>query len=353
MTGLNIKLDEPLVPPRLIQSSPLPKAMQQAINQHRQTIQAILAQQDPRLLCVVGPCSVHDPGAMMDYASRLMNVVQQTRDQLVIVMRVYLEKPRTIGGWKGYINDPSLDDRCDINEGIQRSRELLLRVNELGLPVATEFIDPLLAVYTQDLVSWGAIGARTSESQIHRQLVSGLTMPVGFKNATSGDVMSAINSVKAAAMPNLRVTINPHGQAVVSRTTGNAHTHLILRGGTQGPNYHAHAVNQAIDELQQANCNTSVMIDCSHDNSGKDYRQQARVLNAVQQQVRSNTAITGVMLESHLQPGKQPIGELSTLRYGQSITDGCMGWEETESLLLNLADTIKRERLTQIKEPLV
>jgi 3-deoxy-7-phosphoheptulonate synthase len=293
-------------------------------------------------LVIVGPCSVHDVAAAEEYAGALMQIRERLRDRLEIVMRVYFEKPRTTVGWKGLINDPHLDGSYDINTGLRRARGLLLQLAERGLPAATELLDPIVPQYIADLVSWTAIGARTTESQTHREMASGLSMPIGFKNGTDGGVAIAINAMEAAARPHHFLGINRQGHASIVSTTGNPDGHLVLRGGGSGTNFHAEAIAEAAGQLRAADLPQRLMVDCSHGNSNKDYRRQGEVLEAVASQVRDGSkAILGVMLESHLVAGNQKLpADLNKLTYGQSITDACIDLATTESLLNDLAATV-------------
>ena len=308
----------------------------------RQEIQAVLEGRDHRKLVIVGPCSIHDPTAALDYAARLLALRERVSDALLLVMRVYFEKPRTTVGWKGLINDPHLDGSYDIPTGIRAARGLLREIAELGLPAATEMLDPIIPQYIADLVSWSAIGARTTESQTHREMASGLSMPVGFKNGTDGGLAVAINAMIAASRPHSFLGVDGAGRVGVVRTAGNPHCHIVLRGGAAGPNYGSAEVGKAVAALERARVNPRVMIDASHDNSGKDPLQQPAVLAEVGAQIRVGGAhILGVMLESHLQAGRQDLLDKSTLVYGQSITDGCIGFDATCEVLEGLADDVR------------
>lgn len=302
----------------------------------RSTAKAIIAGRDPRLMVVVGPCSIHDPEAAMEYARRLAELNQKVSDRLFIIMRVYFEKPRTTTGWKGLINDPHLDDSCDVAHGLTLARKILLDIVALGLPAATEFLDPIIPQYTADLVAWAAIGARTTEAQTHREMASGLSMPVGFKNGTDGDIQVAMDAMKAASAPHSFLGIDQNGSTSIVQTTGNPDTHIVLRGGRSGPNYSPDDVRAAVARLEKSGLNRSVMIDCSHANSGKDPARQPEVWNSILEQRRSGQgAIMGAMLESHLQAGSQPLKNgRDGLAYGVSITDGCIDWETTKELFL-------------------
>ncbi|MED5525481.1 3-deoxy-7-phosphoheptulonate synthase [Gallaecimonas pentaromativorans] len=302
----------------------------------RQTIADVICGQDDRLLVVCGPCSIHDIEAAKAYATRLKALHDAYQDRLYIVMRVYFEKPRTTVGWKGLINDPHLDGSFALETGLRLARELLVWLAELGMPVATEALDPISPQYLAELFAWSAIGARTTESQTHRELASGLSMPVGFKNGTDGSLSTAINALQAASQPHCFMGINQSGQVAVLQTEGNPHGHVILRGGST-PNYDESSVNDALQSLQKAGLNEAIMIDCSHANSGKDHRRQPMVARDVlRQRQNGNGAIMGVMLESNLVEGAQSGGPRESLVYGQSITDACMGWDTTAHLLEEL-----------------
>lgn len=313
----------------------------------RDRIRKILQGQDRRVLVIVGPCSIHDVQAAHEYGEKLARLRSELADQLEIVMRVYFEKPRTTTGWKGLINDPHLDGSYDINTGLRLARELLLDLAHMGLPAATELLDPIIPQYIADVVSWTAIGARTTESQTHREMASGLSMPVGFKNGTDGSFGIAINAMLSASHPHRFLGINAHGLASIVTTTGNPDGHLVLRGGKQGANFTAAYIEKAVVELNHHELNARVMIDCSHDNSGKDYRQQPVVLQNVAKQIAEGSPhIMGVMIESHLVAGNQRIPkDLTQLTYGQSITDGCVDFAATTEMLRTLAAAVSSDRL--------
>lgn len=337
----------PLTPPNaLINRLPLDAESSQQVEQAREAIQAILNGQDDRLVVVVGPCSIHDPEAAVTYAKQLKALHDQYRETLCIIMRVYFEKPRTTIGWKGLINDPDLNGSFHINQGLAIARELLLTINQLGLPTGTEFLDTIIPQYLADLVSWAAIGARTTESQIHREMASGLSMPVGFKNGTEGNVDIAVDAVFAANHPHHFLGVTLEGEAAIVTTTGNLGTHVILRGGKQtGPNYHEKTVLAVTEKLQSKHRLNKIMVDCSHGNSLKDHRRQALVLEDIIQQVqKGNSPIFGVMIESNLLEGNQPLSDPETLEYGKSITDACIGWEDTKSALAKLNDAVLTAR---------
>jgi 3-deoxy-7-phosphoheptulonate synthase len=294
---------------------------------------------------VVGPCSIHDPVAAVDYARRLVRAAEEHAADLCVVMRVYFEKPRTTVGWKGLINDPRLDGSFAINEGLRLARRLLVDLADLGLPAGCEFLDPISPQYTADTVSWGAIGARTTESQVHRELASGLSMPIGFKNGTDGDVQIAIDAVRAGAHPHRFLGVTEQGLCAIVSTHGNPDCHVILRGGQSGPNYDAASVRKTASALIDAGLPARLMIDCSHGNSGKEHRRQAAVAGDIAAQVAGGeVAIVGVMMESFLVEGRQDLTNTATLRYGQSITDACMGWDTTVGVLSELAAAVRTRR---------
>ncbi|GBC61437.1 3-deoxy-7-phosphoheptulonate synthase [Desulfonema ishimotonii] len=335
----------PLIEPaKLKQEMPISGIAEQTVLEGRDEIKNILLKTDPRLLVVVGPCSIHDEKAALAYAEKLRRLKTDVSGTLCIVMRAYFEKPRTNIGWKGLLNDPCLNGSCDMSEGLRRARQLLLDISEMGLPVATEMLDPSTPAYLSDLVSWTAIGARTTESQTHREMASGLPMPVGFKNSTDGSLSAALNAIKAASMPQSFPGVSPYGRTCIVRTAGNPWGHVVLRGGKQ-PNYHTEDLEVARRELKEKGLADILMIDCSHGNSRKDYRKQANVLKDVlAQRTRGNSAIIGLMLESNLHAGNQPLsGDLSELKYGVSITDACISWDETQDLLL-YADRVLRTK---------
>jgi 3-deoxy-7-phosphoheptulonate synthase len=319
----------------------------QNILQTRAAIHQILHGADDRLLVIVGPCSIHDPKAGLEYAKRLLEVKQRLSKDLLIVMRVYFEKPRTTVGWKGLINDPHLDGSYDINEGLKKARKFLLDVNELGMPAAMEFLDTITPQYTADLVSWGAIGARTTESQVHRELASGLSCPVGFKNGTDGNVRVAIDAIKTAESPHHFLSFTKEGNAAIFSTNGNDDCHIILRGG-KTPNYDASHIQAACQQLKEAGLTQALMVDCSHGNSEKQFKKQADVAaNIAQQLAAGEQRIMGVMLESHLIEGRQDHAPGCDLVYGQSITDACLGWQETITVLEALSSAASARRHPQ------
>lgn len=337
LENINIGSFTSLVTPAdLHRELPLSDIAKQTVIEGRETIRNILDGKDARLLVVIGPCSIHDPEQALDYARRLRVLADQVKDTLYIVMRVYFEKPRTTTGWKGLINDPFLNDTFEIEQGLFIARRLLIDIAELGLPTATEALDPISPQYLQDLISWSAIGARTTESQTHRELASGLSCPVGFKNGTDGGLAVAINALKSAASPHRFLGIDANGQVAIVNTQGNAYAHVVLRGGEKGPNYHAAAVADAEQRLKAAGITPRIMIDCSHANSSKDHNRQPIVFNdAVQQILAGSASIMGVMIESNLGAGNQKIPtNLQDLQYGVSITDACIDWTTTEQALL-------------------
>ena len=332
-------------PAELKQKLPLPQVLRGQIETHRREISDIIHKKDKRLLVVVGPCSVHDPLAALDYGKRLKALADELKDELYIVMRVYFEKPRTTVGWKGLINDPKIDGSFDVEHGLHIARELLLELAELGLPLATEALDPMTPQYMADLFSWSAIGARTTESQTHRELASGLSMAVGFKNGTDGSLATSINAMKAASMGHSFIGINQNGQVNLLHTEGNPDGHVILRGG-KVPNFAAEFVKECERELEKAGLESAIMIDCSHGNSNKDYRRQPAVAEeATNQIVNGNKSIIGLMIESHINAGNQSAEQpVSEMKYGVSITDACIDWETTDSLLRKVATALKQRK---------
>ncbi|GAA3910997.1 3-deoxy-7-phosphoheptulonate synthase [Halomonas cibimaris] len=332
---------QPLPAPATLHAEyPLSPALAAQINARRASVKRILSGDDPRLLVAVGPCSAHDPRAVMEYAERLARLSDELAGQIVPVMRVYVEKPRTTVGWKGLAYDPDLDGSGDIARGLALSRALMRDVAECGLPVATELLQPMLAPYLEDLLSWVAIGARTTESQLHRELASGLDAAVGFKNATSGGVQVAVDAMGAAAHPHRHFAMDAAGRPVMAQTSGNPHTHLVLRGGSGAPNYRAEHVQAAAAALESAGQNPRLMVDCSHANACKDHRRQSEVmLDVLAQREAGNLNLAALMLESFLHEGKQPLVP-GALRHGVSITDGCIGWDTTERLLKTAAERL-------------
>jgi 3-deoxy-7-phosphoheptulonate synthase len=337
---------EPLLSPRaLLEDLVLSDEHTAVVLRGREQIHAILDGEDDRLFVIVGPCSVHDPEATLEYARRLSEGAKGWEGELCIAMRVYFEKPRTTTGWKGLINDPHLDGSGDVNTGLRVARHLLLEILALGLPIGCEFLDPIIPQYISDAVCWGAIGARTTESQIHRQLGSGLSMPVGFKNGTDGNVQVAVDAVRAAAAPHTFAGIDLEGRSAILHTRGNRDCHVILRGGREGPNHGPEGVAQARTLLAKAGLSERLMVDLSHDNSRKDPSRQPQVAGDVGEQIAAgSTAIVGTMLESFLVGGRQELTAGGALTYGQSITDGCLGWEDTVAVLDRLAQAVRDRR---------
>ncbi len=343
---LRVENYKPLLPPAiLLEELPLSERGADTVARGRQDVARILRGEDDRLVVVVGPCSIHDTDAGLEYGRRLERVAKEHARDLCIVMRVYFEKPRTTVGWKGLINDPRLDGTFAINEGLRKARHFLLDLADMGLPVGCEFLDPISPQYTSDTVSWGAIGARTTESQVHRELASGMSMPIGFKNGTDGGVQIAIDAVRAAAHPHRFLGVTEQGLAAIVSTRGNQDCHVILRGGEGGPNYDAMSVQKAAAALKTAGVAPRLMIDASHGNSSKDYRRQPAVVHDVAAQVADGErAIVGMMMESFLVDGRQDLADPHALRYGQSITDACMGWDMTAPVLAELADAVRTRR---------
>ncbi len=346
LENTNIESFEPMPSPAEIKARhPLTDAIATTVAQGRQTLTAILEGRDPRLFAIVGPCSIHDPQAGLEYAQRLRALAEEVRETIVVVMRVYFEKPRTSVGWKGYINDPFLDDSFRIDVGMERAREFLCAVNALGLPAATEALDPIGPQYYGDLISWTAIGARTVESQTHREMASGLSTPVGFKNSTDGSLEVAINAIISASNRHAFLGIDENGRTAIVRTKGNRYGHLVLRGGGGRPNYDSVSVSLAEQALAKAGLPRNIVIDCSHANSWKKPEYQPLVLKDIVHQIREgNTSIVGFMIESFLQAGNQPLTDPTQLKYGCSITDACVDWATTETMLRN-AHAILRDEL--------
>ncbi|MCB5191333.1 3-deoxy-7-phosphoheptulonate synthase AroG [Methylobacillus arboreus] len=341
------EIKELRLPSELLEELPASTATTDNIVVTRSAIHKILHSADDRLLVIIGPCSIHDYDAGLEYARRLVELRARFEHELLLVMRVYFEKPRTTVGWKGLINDPYLDGSYRINEGLELARRFLLDVNDLGMPAGTEFLDVITPQYTADLVSWGAIGARTTESQIHRELASGLSCPVGFKNGTDGNIRIAVDAIKAAASPHHFLSVTKEGRSAIISTSGNEDCHVILRGG-KTPNYDAASVEDATRELANAGLAAKVMIDCSHANSLKQFKRQIDVVADVTSQIASgDDRIVGVMIESHLHEGRQDLIPGCQLEYGKSITDGCLGWEDSITLLDTLAESVRLRRKHQ------
>ena len=335
LDNVNIDNQEILITPEeLKRQLPATEEVKRGISQNREIVRSIIDGTDKRLLLVVGPCSIHNPREAIDYAERLKALSESVNDKLFIVMRAYFEKPRSTVGWKGLINDPHLDDSFKIAEGLAMARKLLLEISTMGLPLANEALDPITPQYLQELFSWTAIGARTSESQTHREMASGLSCPVGFKNGTDGSLDVALNALQSVKSPHRFLGISPDGKVSIVTTKGNAHAHVVLRGGTNGPNYYPENIAVCEEELESIGATQAIMVDCSHANSNKDHTKQGSVLEAVAEQISvGNKSIRGVMLESNLNPGNQKVDSSQELQYGVSITDACIGWEETERLL--------------------
>lgn len=342
---LRIRQTNELLPPeQLIAEIPLSEPAAACVANARESIHRVLAREDDRLVVVVGPCSIHDPAAAIEYGERLKVRADALRDDLLVIMRVYFEKPRTTVGWKGLINDPDLDDTFQINKGLRLARQLLHDLAEMGLPAGTEYLDLISPQFLADLVAWGAIGARTTESQTHRELASGLSCPVGFKNATDGDIQVAVDAIKSASNPHHFLSVTKQGHSAIFETAGNQDCHIILRGGKH-PNYDMFSVDDARAMLDKAGLPARIMIDASHANSRKQPARQVDVTNDIATQVaRGNTDIFGVMLESNLVEGRQNVVEGQPLTYGQSITDACMGWDDTSALLDTLALAVQSRR---------
>lgn len=338
---------ELLPPVALLERFPVTDSIAELVFNTRKSIHNILTHKDDRLLVVIGPCSIHDVRAAMEYASKLKDVRSQYQNELEIVMRVYFEKPRTTVGWKGLINDPFINHTFDINEGLRIARKLLVDINELGVPAAGEFLDMISPQYLADLMSWGAIGARTTESQVHRELSSGLSCPVGFKNGTDGTMKVAIDAINAAKASHNFLSVTKFGHSAIVTTTGNPDCHIILRGGKE-PNYSAMHVDEVKNELVKAALPSNIMIDFSHANSRKQFKEQINVGHDVANQISNGEhAITGVMIESHLEEGAQNPDSGEPLKYGQSITDGCIGWQDSIDLLSVLANAVKQRRVNK------
>ncbi len=343
---LRIKGLRALISPAILSEElPLTESASETIDAARNTVADILAGRDDRLLAVVGPCSIHDPKAAIEYAHKLREEAARLADDVFVVMRVYFEKPRTTIGWKGLINDPDMDQSFNINRGLRLARGLLVELAEMGLPAGHEFLDTITPQFIADLVTWGAIGARTTESQVHRQLASGLSMPVGFKNGTNGDFKIAVDAIRAAKHPHRFMGVTKHGISAIVATTGNDDTHIILRGGTSGPNYGEEHVQRAAGMLAEAGEPARVMVDCSHGNSGKVHTRQPAVASALAEQIAAGSeAVMGVMIESNLVEGRQDLDADGELRYGQSVTDACLSFEQTVPVLEELARAVRQRR---------
>ena len=336
----------PLVSPAiLMEELPISEEVSNLVARTRGSAGAIIKGDDDRLLVIAGPCSIHDPDAALDYARRLVGATERLQDDLLVIMRVYFEKPRTKVGWKGLINDPNLDNSFNINAGLRKARKLLVDLGEMGIPAGSEFLDTITPQFIADLVSWGAIGARTTESQVHRELASGLSMPVGFKNGTDGNIQIAIDAIGAAQSPHHFLSVTKQGISAIVSTTGNDCCHLILRGASNGPNYSEADIKAASKKLGGANVADRVMVDFSHGNSNKDHTRQALVAEDVCRQVAGGSGrICGVMIESNLKAGKQALKDPASLEYGMSVTDACIAWETTEPVLESLAAAVRQRR---------
>ncbi|GKT12133.1 MAG: 3-deoxy-7-phosphoheptulonate synthase [Thiomicrorhabdus sp.] len=341
------RITEVLSPRELHEQLPLTETAAQTVYDTRQQIHNILVGRDDRLLVVIGPCSIHDPAAARDYASRLKGMIEKYKDNLLIVMRVYFEKPRTTVGWKGLINDPDLNESFQINKGLGLARSLLSDINNMGVPAATEFLDLISPQYVADLIAWGAIGARTTESQGHRELSSGLSCPVGFKNGTDGGFRVAVDAIRAARSPHIFMSMTKEGHSAIFETTGNDDCHVILRGGNGGPNYEENFVRDAVSQLQTADVHDKLMIDCSHANSSKKHERQLIVADSISEQLTAGSQnIMGVMVESHIEAGRQDIEPGKQLIYGQSITDACIDWDDSLTVLETLSNGVEARRAT-------
>ena len=351
--NLRIKSSRVVLPPIFLEEEiPITENASRTVFEARRQIVDILNNADDRLVVVVGPCSIHDPAAAREYAGLLKEAIAELSGDLMLVMRVYFEKPRTTLGWKGLINDPYFDESFRISDGLRMARRLLLDLAEMGVPAGTEYLDMISPQYVADLVSWGAIGARTTESQVHRQLASGLSCPVGFKNGTSGNVQIAIEAILSASHPHTFLGTSETGQAAILLTSGNPDCHVILRGGRQVTNYDAASVASTAEQMVKTGVKPRIMIDCSHANSGKDHRKQGGVCRAVSEQIAAgDRRIMGVMIESNLVAGSQALGDGKTLVYGQSITDACIDWPETQTLLRELAAAVQKRRARQHAMP--
>ena len=342
--NINVVAQDVLLTPEEVKRRvPMTPRAQSTVLDGRLTVENILDRRDHRFMVVVGPCSIHDPAAALDYAQRLTRLADEVSDTLYIVMRVYFEKPRTTTGWKGLINDPHMNDSFEIEEGLQLARKVLLDINELGLPTGTEALDPISPQYLSDLIAWSAIGARTTESQTHREMASGLSTPVGFKNGTDGGLLVAVNALLSVSKPHSFLGIDQDGQVAVIRTKGNRYGHIVLRGGAKGPNYDSVTIALVEKELARNSLPANIVVDCSHANSSKDPSLQPLVMNDVVHQImEGNQSIVGTMLESNINAGNQPIpADLSQLKYGVSVTDACIDWMSTEKLLRDARQKLK------------
>lgn len=343
---IRIAESHPLTSPaELKDDHPMTEQSNKTVVKSRDIITNILKKRDKRMICIVGPCSIHDPSAAIEYAERLKDLADRIADEIYLIMRVYFEKPRTTLGWRGLIVDPNLDGSYDIAKGLRLARKLLLDITARGLPVGSEMLDPIVPQYISDLISWASIGARTTESQIHREMASGLSMPVGFKNGTSGNYQLALDAIHSSQQPHSFIGIDQNGQTCVLKTTGNSATHIILRGGRNGPNYYEENVEDVENQLRSLDIDPSIVIDCSHANSGKDPIKQERVLRSIiDQRVRGKASIIGFMIESNLYEGKQPIpAQKEELIYGCSVTDPCIDWDTTVEILTQAYNALAKE----------
>ncbi|MCB1062339.1 MAG: 3-deoxy-7-phosphoheptulonate synthase [Verrucomicrobiae bacterium] len=340
-------LHQLIAPVILMDQLPISNEAAELVAESRRQAEAIHHGKDDRLLVVVGPCSIHDPAAALEYAAKLKDYAETVKDDLFLVMRVYFEKPRTTVGWKGLINDPGLDSSYNINQGLHVARKLLVDLAAMGVPAGNEFLDTITPQYYADLVCWGAIGARTTESQVHRELASGLSMPVGFKNGTGGNIQIAIDAIKAAHEPHRFLSVTKSGDTAIVETAGNDTCHVILRGGASGTNFDSESVRKTKQMLEKAGLDPYLMIDCSHANSSKDFRNQPKVSADIAAQIAGGeSAIASVMIESHLKEGNQKMDDLSSLEYGVSVTDACVSWETTVEMLDELAKAVRMRRAT-------
>ncbi|KAJ2354848.1 hypothetical protein IWW50_002573 [Coemansia erecta] len=351
LDDVNISRIRPLIPPQiLMEDLPLTESAAATILKGRQEAEAIIRGDDDRLLVIVGPCSIHNPAAALEYADNLREFAETVAEDLCIIMRVYFEKPRTTVGWKGLINDPDLNNNYAINKGLRKARTLLLDITEKGLPAGCELLDTISPQYIGDLISWGAIGARTTESQVHRELASGMSVPIGFKNGTDGNAKIAVDAIKSSESPHCFLSVTKQGLSAIVETQGNKYCHVILRGGSDGPNYEESYIVKYTEQLTKAGVNPRLMVDCSHGNSSKDYRKQPIVAESIAHQLSATETgkyITGVMIESNLVEGNQSIpkdGDLSKLVYGQSITDACVNWDDTVAILEGLSEAVRNRR---------
>ncbi|KAI9477742.1 MAG: 3-deoxy-7-phosphoheptulonate synthase [Benjaminiella poitrasii] len=347
LDDLRVKGYNALLAPNYVKEEFPSKISMETISKARQDISDIIQQKDDRIFVIVGPCSIHDTMAAKEYAKLLLEAKEKYENEIVIVMRSYFEKPRTVVGWKGLINDPDIDESFDINKGLRIGRGLLNELTHMGMPVSVELLDTISPQYLADLISWGAIGARTTESQLHRELASGVSFPVGFKNGTDGNLSIAVDGIRAAAVPHHFLGLNTVGTVCITHTTGNADCHVILRGGSKGPNYEESYVQETKKMLEKEGLPASIVVDCSHGNSNKDYKNQPKVAQCIADQIaQGEDALVGLMLESHLNEGKQsvPADGPCALKYGVSITDSCINWVDTELVLQNLAEAVKARR---------